>query len=1005
MRAFRTALAGLILALLLLPPTFAQDDEPDLGLKNRPRRKDDDKPKFGDPPPKPEKPDKPKTEPKVADPVGALLDKLITWPDDDARQAMTQLAVAKDAALPRVRALLSHKKREMRGAAAEWLGRHGTKEDAARIATAALDRRVGSRATVYLEAIARKDVSAAIDCALEMVKTSPRVMKERAALFLRSRIASVDRARVEALLKAKTSNARLFALEILAKGFGPDAARDAAFGLLGDRSPEVCLRAAIALGSDAEARERLISTAKPFDTREAHYAMLAIALSGVAEGKQPIDAETIRMLLGSAGIDSLDELPRAVAAIALGHAGFLERDEAVDAALDTRILPALLDSIGGSRFFRDIPAVRDPSIQVLGLLTGQRFGPSVRGWRDWWATNRIGFRARRLLRSIRPADYRELRLEILVPGRPSEMFSGAPADLVRGALIFDAARAEALVGKLNDLGFFGDEWSASRRKGDLAVFAEVRGRERLRATSPARVGEKLDDLVRTIETYRNDLGWQRYWDRSEFPRPERFIEAKAPEFALSVSADRRAAALKRVIAEALDDLTSTQRLAALRRMASLDGTPPLDLRLAAQLLRLVEAETGFGVFAREATELLVREHEAEIRDQLIDVLAKARGHDAPRLLSAALAAYGPEFVARSTVDSRSVVRRAAARALESSESVDAITRLEALLMDEERSVRVQALVSLGALQAESAKDEIARLAVESKEIEVRCAAIRALGAVGRGSVTTTLIDALRDEQVAVRIAAIQGLRATGVREALAPLFFALARDKHGAVRTMAGQAIVAFGGDEAKAGLARLADDESARPNARVVAVKSLWRLGAVAELAEILESESPVIADEAAFALGGLRDRRGVPRLLDALAAKRNPSRALTALEGASARTFGPRPAAELATLFLGWWRSHKEGTPTDWLLSALNDRGYRIESLGGDRMDPDVLRVLVIALRDDSWAIRHAASRELAARAGEDLGEIGKFDAREEAERVAELWRRWWEGRFGEGERDSDR
>jgi HEAT repeat protein len=200
---------------------------------------------------------------------------------------------------------------------------------------------------------------------------------------------------------------------------------------------------------------------------------------------------------------------------------------------------------------------------------------------------------------------------------------------------------------------------------------------------------------------------------------------------------------------------------------------------------------------------------------------------------------------------------------------------------------------------------------------------------------------------------------------------------------------VAIGGPKAGAGLRRLALDAGVPARVRTAATQALARLGDRDALAALLDDDS--IALEAALGLAELRDGRAVPRLLDALAVG-NVRRVLPALEGLSARTFGVRPRAEIATLFLGWWEVHKDGDPTDWLISAMKDRGYEVSSLtpGGDRRE--ALGILIRGLDDESWAIRYSASRELSARTGKDFGRIEKYTSREDALKIADLWRRWW-------------
>jgi HEAT repeat protein len=948
--------------------------------------------------PKEPKPDEEKGEPDPAEAEEETLDGMIAalegWPNETAQRAVVKLVARAEEARPRLLAVLRGDSRTARAAAAMVLGKVGKPEDATAILLAARDRKMSTRVDVLLESAERLDPEAARKTALALLgdrpRPSPRPAQERAERFLAERLRDEDRPALMAILRSRSAGARRTALDLLAHRYGPDAVRESALAALGDSAPDVALRAATLLAGDDEALSKLRELARSYDSRPAAYAALSIYIRAVTEGVQPFGDDEVSALLGGRGIRSMEPLSRGVAAIVLSFVSYEDRVPEADAILEEEILPALLDNVGGARFFKDQPSLRVVSLQQLERLTGLTLGRDVRAWRTWWAENRESFVVRRRLREVRPEDYGSLALTIALPGRPAVVVSTDPEHLAIGAIVVDQAVARGIVEILTREGFFGGKrWTASGTSRDAGVAIRVGRREHEAYLAAAEAGDSLSEIAERVEAVRARSVWQRYWDKDDYPRAGDFIRQRASWFGPDVPPEQRDANLRRVIAEALDDLPADGRKAAIELLDRLEG-PRLDDGLYFSIILLAEAEGGITPFADAAIRFLVSEEATVVRPRLVDFLATQTGPRAMQLLADSLAGLGAEAALAGLVDDRPFVRRAGVRAIAIRADDDAVARLRGLIDDADMGVRLEALAGLGQLKAKEALPAISRAAADESRPEVRAAALRALGAVGGATVVPELVDALRSDSIAVRVAAIQGLEATGHPDAVTPLLYAMERDPYAGVVAVASRAVVTLGGEKASAGFRRLGADPKGKRSVRVAAVQGLGKLGDREALASLLGDAE--VGEEAALALADLRDGRAVPRLLESVTEGRS-RRSLPALEGLAARSFGVRSAAEVATLFLGWWEAHKDGNPSSWLISAMRDRGYDVGPLEEGTDARRSLGLLIRALDDESWALRYSAARELEARVGKSFGAIAKYTSREDAQRIADLWRRWWE------------
>ena len=291
-----------------------------------------------------------------------------------------------------------------------------------------------------------------------------------------------------------------------------------------------------------------------------------------------------------------------------------------------------------------------------------------------------------------------------------------------------------------------------------------------------------------------------------------------------------------------------------------------------------------GVAATPAlTHSLLNDHPL-IRGRVAEVLAQTRDAKAtPALLSA----LGGEFY---------TVRARAARALGAIGAQEAIGALLEALKDDELEVRVEAVQAIGKFNLPETFDNMADLLLEDTEIEARQAAARALGETkhpqaipylmlalrdpfwwyeregaaevlldaiaGMGTTAVDmLLEALTDNEMAVRRFAAKLLGRSGDRRAIKPLEMTL-YDTHFEVGAAAAASLAGFG----PVGLKLLAEALK-HPEAwlRQHAIAGLTLSGdqrIVPVILDMLNDPEREVQKQAIRSLGELKDPRALPAL-----------------------------------------------------------------------------------------------------------------------------------------------
>ncbi len=349
----------------------------------------------------------------------------------------------------------------------------------------------------------------------------------------------------------------------------------------------------------------------------------------------------------------------------------------------------------------------------------------------------------------------------------------------------------------------------------------------------------------------------------------------------------KTAEIKRLLAQLLDpsrrdraarDLLQMGAQAAPQLIEALQsrdpGLPPLIRQI---LIRMGPAATP--ALAQALSEAM-----PSLRLQVCEILAQSKDRAA---LPALIAALRGEYLA---------VRSGAATALGLLADPAAIHPLLSTLQDASPEVRAAAALALGSFPAQETVDALANLLFDDPEIEVRLAAIRALGKMKHpaalpylmaalrdsywwyerestasdllaaiqafGSLAVEpLIEALNDRERTVRLFAAQLLGQIGDARAIEPLGMAI-YDLHYAVGRAAAEALAHFG-----AAALGVLSEALKHPEAaiRMHAISALAKLGNAEVfplLAEMLNDPDRNVQKEVIQALGKLGDRRARPVL-----------------------------------------------------------------------------------------------------------------------------------------------
>jgi HEAT repeat protein len=291
-----------------------------------------------------------------------------------------------------------------------------------------------------------------------------------------------------------------------------------------------------------------------------------------------------------------------------------------------------------------------------------------------------------------------------------------------------------------------------------------------------------------------------------------------------------------------------------------DSVPPLIEALQTQDLNLLaiyqQILARIPAASPELTKAMKSAHPI-IRGRVAEVFGISKDKNAIPVLIEAL--HGEFFT----------VRARAAMALANIGDVRVLPELLPLLKDREDETRIAACTAIGKFCDPSTFDELANVALDDMKIEVRQAAVMALGDTKNPAAIPFLMEALRDsfwwfereQAVRVLLTAIEGMG----DDVVEPLIEALG-DREGTVRKYAAMVLGRLRDPRAIEELGMIVYD--LHHEVSLTAAEALAQFGAPAVelLAEALIHPEASVREHAIIGLSMIRDERVVPYLIEML-------------------------------------------------------------------------------------------------------------------------------------------
>ena len=1018
----RLPLLSIALALLAVAmPAMAQNRPPVPGTTRGGTKsggsKSGDRPRirFGDDPePESEQPKRPEPEAeKQKSEIDVLLEELATWPSADARQASIRLAARPQVATLRLLGVLDDPSANWRSVcgAASTLGRMGDTRSLEPIQAKLQDRKLYQHSGDLLDALARIDpIGAKARLLAQLLHSSSAVVVE-ARKRLEPRVGAGDLDALRDIFEIGGSAARLNALQLMGVADAGGARADLAKALRDD-APRICIAAARALAAsdDPEALEALRQASRSPLDRQMAYGYLGLGIAGDASGRNLLDGADVRALLGGRGLDHVERLNRAVAAIVLADLGYYHEVEELETPLDRKIVPRLLEIWINPEYWKDMKVVRPLVLLRLRRLTGRYALREPLEWRSWWEENRSIFRARRVLARVTPASLPTMVVTVAgdaAPGGETTVMGSSalelgPPLLGELAILLPPKRLQALADVINGAGVLKLGEGSARTystRGMVEITVRAGNRDKRFSVEPERASEGAKTLLAAVAEVRAQFAWQRYRTLDRTLDFESFVRATAPLFAPERTQESRDATLTALIVDALDpkrgDVWLVASLQDLQTIADVGAY--VDDARADRMLQLLGQRESADEVAVELLRVLASLQRPEAQPILLDFITERGERAKDRLLEQVFDRVPDSLVAEGLADERPIVRVAALRTLTTkSLGGDGAVAARAAIGDEDRHVRSAAIRAIGRLHDEESRAVLDKLASESGEL--RIPAIEALGLLGGKRSLAILMTAFTSDDPALRVASIQAFGDCGEPEGYSAIVFASTGDPSGLVREVAAKTILRVGSRRAGDELRKLAIDPAmpAGPRARALSGLALLRGKEVAnDLHRLVKDASDIVADEAALSLARWRDPAGVEQLIDMLESNRRLRRARRALEAVSLESFVQDDSETLAALYGGWWELTAERGPRGWLVDALRLGGIEDDGLdewAAGRAGREVAPMMMRGLRVERWFVRRACDLALRDMLGRNVGDQESYTTSGDVERMASAWEKIW-------------
>jgi HEAT repeat protein len=383
--------------------------------------------------------------------------------------------------------------------------------------------------------------------------------------------------------------------------------------------------------------------------------------------------------------------------------------------------------------------------------------------------------------------------------------------------------------------------------------------------------------------------------------------------------------------------------------------------LSREFLGLIPLYAQDGSFATSLVNLVMSDDTHSIDTEALELLSTLGEPSRSDLLLRSLLQTNADACGALLADERLAVRLAAVRALPSY-GTQGTSFLISALDDLHPLIQRTALHGLGSQRAVVARDIVAVYTKEGMPVELRRAAIIALGQIGSPESLPGLVEISRSNDISLQLAAVA--------------------------------AIAEIPGVEADAAIGGLFPSFAATP-VEGSYMRSLMMRGSGSArtiLRPYLIAENVALSQRAALLAGSLGDPVAAPVLMDWLPRDTRNPELLLALANSLCVDFRNTP--DPAGTYQAWWADNQNRTSADWLRNAANDSGFDIPRGFDDptRIDPKTtVGALLTVLESGPAHMRAVTCYFLNTLTGVDAEVIAIGTPRPELMRRAKPWRDW--------------
>ncbi|MCP4771942.1 MAG: HEAT repeat domain-containing protein [Planctomycetes bacterium] len=383
--------------------------------------------------------------------------------------------------------------------------------------------------------------------------------------------------------------------------------------------------------------------------------------------------------------------------------------------------------------------------------------------------------------------------------------------------------------------------------------------------------------------------------------------------------------------------------------------------LSREFLGLIPLYAQDGPFSASLVNMVMSDSTHAIDAEALELFATLGEPSRSDLLLRALLQTDADACGVLLADERLAVRLAAVRALPSFDA-QGTSYLISALDDLHPLIQRTALHGLGSQRATIARDIVAVYTKEGMPVELRRAAIIALGQIGSPESLPGLVEISRSNDISLQLTAVN--------------------------------AIAEIPGVEADSAIGGLFPSFAATPveGSYMRALMTRGSGSARTILRPYLISENMALSQRAALLAGSLGDPVAAPVLMDWLPREpRNPE-LLLALANSLCVDFRGTP--DPAGTYKAWWADNQNRTSAEWLRNAATDSGFEIPRGFDDptRVDPKkTVGALLTVLESGPAHMRAVTCYFLNTLTGVDAAVIAIGTPRPELMRRAQPWRDW--------------